>query len=217
MGRDTGPINKISRRLSTMDYSGTPKIQTFSILENEKEFLKGKKREYGPGMHGQKRKRRPSAYGKQLIEKQKLRHLYQIREKQLKNLFIKSSKKPGVTSLQILIALEKRLDNVVFRLGFTSTRRQARQLVNHGHVLVNDKKIDIPSYEISIQDVISLSKKAKNFAFIKESMEIKKVLPAYLERDDAAFSGKMIRDPERGELNENINEALIIEYYNRLL
>jgi len=205
MGRETGPINKVARRLS------------FSILETNKEFSKGKMRRYRPGMHGLKRTRRPSAYGKQLIEKQKLRHLYQISETQLKNLYTRMDKKPGVTSLQILIALEKRLDNAIFRLGFATTRRQARQLVNHGHVLVNGKKIDIPSYEININDEISLSDKAKKFAFVKEAIERDFEVVSYVTRDTEKFSGKFIRDPERDELTSEINEALIVEYYNRLL
>lgn len=205
MGRETGPINKVARRLS------------FSILETNKEFSKGKMRRYRPGMHGLKRTRRPSAYGKQLIEKQKLRHLYQISETQLKNLYTRMDKKTGVTSLQILIALEKRLDNAIFRLGFVTTRRQARQLVNHGHVLVNGKKIDIPSYEININDEISLSDKAKKFAFVKEAIERDFEVVSYVTRDTEKFSGKFIRDPERDELTSEINEALIVEYYNRLL
>ena len=144
MARYTGPNNKQSRRVG------------FSVLESGIEFAKGKKRAYGPGQHGADRKRKPSNYSIQLKEKQKARFMYQISEKQFKKLVMESGKMKGVHGENLLFLLESRLDNIVYRAGFASTRRGARQLVNHGHVTVNGKKVDIPSYRVKPGDVVAI-------------------------------------------------------------
>lgn len=199
MARYTGPTFKKSRRYG------------FSTLETGKEFAKGKQRQYAPGQHGQRRVKM-SDYGLHLHEKQKVRYTYGVNEKQFKSTFQKASKLKGVAGLNFLHALESRLDNVVYRLGFAETRRQARQLVNHNHFTLNGKKANIPSINVKIGDVIELKEKSQKNVQILSAMETKKVA-AWMSRD--GFKGKMERLPERSELNKDINEALIVEYYNK--
>ena len=202
MSKYTGSKWKLSRRLG------------FSTLESGDEL---KKRAYGPGQHGQDRKRKPSEYGKQLIEKQKLRQMYGVSERQFRRLFLLAkAEKDTVTGLAFFRILESRLDNLVYRIGFARTRAGARQLVNHGHILVNGKKVDIPSYLCKVGDVITL-KEESPLKVVKESIEGKPNIPGYVSLDEAKFSGKFERLPERNELPADIAEAQIIEYYNRLL
>lgn len=200
MSRYTGPQWKISRRLG------------FSTLENGKEL---NKRAYAPGQHGQKRKKQ-TEYGLQLAEKQKVRHMYGVNEKQFHNTFKQAGKMSGITGHNFFCLLEQRLDNVVYRLGFASTRRAARQLVNHGHFLVNGIKTDIPSFRVKVGDVIEVKEKSRNLAVIKASLEARNHIVSFVEVDADKLSGKLARLPERSELNQEINEALIVEYYNRL-
>ena len=193
--------------------------------EGQKLFLKGSRcysdkcsisrRNYAPGQHGQKRAKL-SEYGTQLREKQKVKRIYGVLETQFRNLYERAEKMPGITGENLLSLLERRLDNVVYRLGFASTRRQARQLVNHGHFLVNGVKTDIPSYRVNIGDVIEVREKSLNLAVIKEALENKVATPAFVEVDTNKLTGKLTRLPERSELNSEINESLIVEYYNRL-
>ena len=185
----------------------------FSTLETGDEL---KKRPYGPGQHGQDRKRKPSEYGLQLLEKQKLRTLYGVSERQFRRLFLIAKKEPTVTGLAFFRILESRLDNLVFRMGFARTRAGARQLVNHGHILVNGKKVDIPSYLCQVGDVISI-KESSPLKVVKESLESKPASVGYVKVDDAKFQGTFLRLPERNELSQDIKEAQIIEYYNRKL
>ena len=199
MSRYTGPQWKISRRLG------------FSTLENGKEL---NRRPYAPGQHGQKRKK-PTEYGLQLAEKQKVRHMYGVNEKQLHNTFKRAGKMSGIHGYNFFCLLEQRLDNVVYRLGFAPTRRAARQLVNHGHFLVNGVKTDIPSYTVKVGDVVEVKEKSKNLAIIKASLENRVHTPAFVEVDETKMSGKFTRLPERSELNQEVNESLIVEYYNR--
>lgn len=201
MSRYTGSTWKQSRRLG------------FSVSETGDEL---KKRPYGPGQHGQDRKRKPSEFGTQLIEKQKLRELYGVSERQFRRLFILAKKEETVTGLAFFRILESRLDNLVYRMGFARTRAAARQLVNHGHVTVNGKKVDIPSYLCKVNDVIGF-KEESPLKVVKESLEGKPAVPAYVTVDSEKFTGVFARLPERNELALNINEAQIIEYYNRLL
>ncbi len=200
MARYTGPQWKKSRRLG------------FSTLETGKELAK---RPYAPGQHGQKRKK-PTEYGLQLAEKQKVRHMYGVNEKQFRNTFFRASKMEGITGYNFFCLLESRLDNVVYRLGFATTRRQARQLVNHGHILLNGVKTDIASCQVKVGDVVEVKEKSKNLAIIKASLENRVHTPAFVEVDETKMSGKFTRLPERSELNQEINESLIVEYYNRL-
>lgn len=199
--RDRSSTWKKSRRLE------------FSILENGKEF---KKRKYGPGQHGNDRKKKPSEYGKQLIEKQKLRHMYGVSEKQFRRLFKIAKKSKDVTGLAFMHILESRLDNVVYRLGFARTRKGARQIVSHNHILLNGQRANIPSMLVKIDDVVSV-KPGHELKVIKESLEANKNSCAWVEVDVDKLSGKLIRFPERNELPKDINEAQIVEYYNRLL
>ena len=201
MSRYTKSTWKQSRRLN------------FSISETGDEL---KKRAYGPGQHGQDRKRKPSEYGQQLVEKQKLRELYGVSERQFRRLFILAKKETTVTGLAFFRILESRLDNLVYRMGFARTRPGARQLVNHGHITVNGKRVDIASYLCKVGDVIGFVE-ASPLKVVKESLEGKPLIPAYVTVDVENFKGTFSRLPERNELSMNINEAQIIEYYNRLL
>jgi len=185
----------------------------FSTLETGDEL---KKRPYGPGQHGQDRKRKPSEYGIQLLEKQKLRELYGVSERQFRRLFLIAKKEPTVTGLAFFRILESRLDNLVYRMGFSRTRAGARQLVNHGHVLVNGKKVDIPSYLCKVGDVISM-KEESPLKVVKEALESKPASVGYVQVNDTKFEGTYLREPERNELPQEINESQIIEYYNRKL
>ena len=253
MARYTGSVYKVSRRLG------------FSTLENGKELAK---RPYAPGAHGNDKRRKLSEYGEQLAEKQKIRMMYGLNEKQFHKLFDRASKMEGPAGTNLLILLESRLDNLVYRLGlartrraarqvvnhghitvngvktdipsfegihginflrllesrldnlvfrtgFSNTRRGARQLVNHGHVTVNGKKVNIPSYRCKPGDVISVKEQSLDHKAIKEAVEATLKTPAYVEFDKNKLSGKFVRIPDRSELNQEVNETLVVEYYNR--
>ena len=201
MARYTGPNNKKARRVS------------FSILENGKDIAK---RPYGPGQHGKDRKRKPSNYAIQLNEKQKARFMYGISEKQFKKLVNDSAKMKGVHGENLLILLESRLDNIVYRIGFATTRRGARQLVNHGHITVNGKKVDIPSYRVKPGDVIAIKENSSDHKGIEIALANKIKRPDFINYDEAKRVGTYVRYPERSELNAEINEALIVEFYSRV-
>ena len=200
MARYTGPVYKKSRRLG------------FSILENGKELAK---RPYAPGAHGNDKRRKSSEYGIQLAEKQKIRLMYGLNEKQFHKLFDKASKMTGKAGFNLLCLLESRLDNMVYRLGLAKTRRAARQVVNHGHITVNGVKVNIPSYQVKVGDVIAVKENSLDHQAIKEAVETCTHRPAYVEFDQNKLSGKYLRLPDRSELNQDINETLIVEYYNR--
>lgn len=201
MARYTGPNNKKARRVS------------FSILENGKDIAK---RPYGPGQHGKDRKRKPSNYAIQLNEKQKARFMYGISEKQFKKLVNDSAKMKGVHGENLLILLESRLDNIVYRIGFATTRRGARQLVNHGHITVNGKKVDIPSYRVKPGDVIAIKESSSDHKGIEIALANKIKRPDFINYDEAKRVGTYVRYPERSELNAEINESLIVEFYSRV-
>ena len=204
MARYTGPNNKQSRRVG------------FSILESGVEFAKGKKRTYGPGQHGADRKRKPSNYSVQLTEKQKVRFMYQISEKQFKKLVDESGKMKGVHGENLLFLLESRLDNIAYRIGFASTRRGARRLVNHGHIAVNGKKVDIPSYRVKPGDVVSICENSKEHKGIEIALANVKTRVDYVNYDEKKKQATYVRYPQRSELNAEINESLIVEYYSRV-
>lgn len=185
-----------------------------SIREDGKEL---RKRGYQPGQHGNDRKKKQSEYGRQLTEKQKLRYIYGVNERQFRRLFALAMKSDEVTGLAFFQILESRLDNLVFRLGFARTRRGARQLVNHGHIEVNGKKVDIPSYLCNVNDVIAVREVSKGMKSIKESVESFDHTLGFVEVNKTKLEGRYLRKPERRELNKDINEAQIIEWYNRLL
>lgn len=200
--RYTGSEWKQSRRLG------------FSTLETNKEL---QKRPYGPGQHGANRKKKPSEYGKQLVEKQKLRQMYGVNERQFRRLFMIALKSKEVTGFAFMKLLESRLDNLVYRMGFARTRRGARQLVNHGHIEVNGKKVSIPSYLCQLGDVISVGETSKDMKVIKESLDSIATKVGWVEVDVEKLSGKYTREPERNELTQQITESQIVEYYNRKL
>lgn len=200
MARYTGAQYKKSRHLG------------FSTLENGKELAK---RPYAPGIHGQDRRRKLSEYGVQLQEKQKVRFMYGLNEKQFAKTFKRATKTAGITGENLLQLLETRLDNVVYRMGMATTRRAARQVVNHGHITVNGIKVDIPSYTVKPGDVIAVKEQSLDHPAIKAAVEATLNRPAYVEFDANKLTGKYLRYPDRSELNPDINEALIVEYYNR--
>jgi small subunit ribosomal protein S4 len=200
MARYTGPAYKKARRLN------------FSLLENGKELAR---RPYAPGAHGADRRKKLSEYGIQLQEKQKVRLMYGLTEKQFRKVFERASKMKGVAGENLLKLLESRLDNIVYRMGLAKTRRAARQVVNHGHILVNGKKVNIPSYQVKPGDTISVKENSLDHGAIKEALEATLNRPAYVEFDNKKMSGTYLRLPDRSELNQDINESLIVEYYNR--
>ncbi|WP_373436682.1 30S ribosomal protein S4 [Metamycoplasma equirhinis] len=199
MSRFTGSIFKKSRRYG------------ISLLENNKEFTKGKKRTTAPGQHGAK-KSKPSDYQLHMYEKQKVRYMYGINERQFKTLFTLASKKSGVTGVNLLQLVESRLDNLVFRAGWARTRAQARQFANHGHFLVDGHKANIPSMIIKLGSVIEMKQSLQNNVSVKEAIEVMSVAP-WLTKSD--FKVTFTRLPERNEFAKEINESLIVEYYNR--
>ena len=200
MSRYTGPSYKQARRTG------------FSLLENGKELAR---KPYGPGAHGQDRKRRPSTYSVQLREKQKVRFMYGLNERQFVKTYKEAGKLQGIHGENLLKLLESRLDNLVYRMGFASTRRAARQLVNHGHITVNGKKVDVPSYRCRPGDVITLKEQSIEHKAVKEALSKVMKRAEFVTFDDNKKIGTFVRLPERSELNQEINESLIVEYYNR--
>ncbi|QOR65855.1 30S ribosomal protein S4 [Cytobacillus suaedae] len=200
MARYTGPSWKLSRRLG-ISLSGTGKE-----LE---------KRPFAPGQHGPNQRKKLSEYGLQLQEKQKLRHMYGVNERQFRNLFSTAGKMTGIHGENFMILLESRLDNLVYRLGLARTRRQSRQLVNHGHIIVDGSRVDIPSYRVRPGQTISVREKSRNLDIVKEAIEVNNFVPDYLTFDADKLEGTYTRLPERSELPAEINEALIVEFYSR--
>ena len=209
MARYTGPKCRLCRR------------------EGEKLYLKGtrcftekcpfERKRYPPGVHGPDRRVKLSIYGMQLREKQKVKRIYGILEAQCRKYFEMARKTKENTGEVFLSLLERRLDNVVYQLGFASSRAQARQLVNHGHVLVNGRKVDIPSYLVREGDEITLKPKAKQFAFVNEALENRdpQAVPSWLQLDKENKKGKVLRLPTRADITHPINERLIIEFYSK--
>ncbi|MDR0690610.1 MAG: 30S ribosomal protein S4 [Streptococcaceae bacterium] len=203
MSRYTGPSWKRSRRLG------------ISLLGNGKELSR---RNYAPGQHGPNSRIKLSEYGLQLAEKQKLRHMYGVNERQFKNLFVASAKiKEGKHGANFMILLESRLDNVVYSLCLATTRRAARQLVNHGHITVNGKRMNIPSFRVEVGQVIAIREKSKSIKVIKEAVEAIMYRPSFVSFDAEKLEGSLTRLPARDEINPEINEALIVEFYNKQL
>lgn len=200
MARYTGPAYKQSRRVG------------FSTLENGKDLAK---KPYAPGIHGRDRKRKASEYSIQLTEKQKIRFMYGLNEKQFRKTFEKAQKMKGIAGENFLNLLECRLDNIVYRLGMARTRRSARQIVNHGHICVNGIKVNIPSYQVKPGDIITVKEQSLDHPAIKDALEASLTTPKYVEMDKAKLTGKLVRLPERSELSPEINESLVVEFYNR--
>ena len=201
MSRYTGSSYKQARRTG------------MSLLENGKELAR---RPYGPGQHGQDRKRKPSNYSDQLKEKQKVRFMYGLNERQFKKTFNEAGKMEGIHGENFLKLLESRLDNLVYRLGFAQTRRAARQLVNHGHITVNGKKVDIPSYRVKVGDVIGICENSKDHKGIEIALANVNKRVEFINYNDKKKEATYVRYPQRSELNGEINEALIVEFYSRV-
>lgn len=200
MSRYTGSVWKKSRRLG------------ISLTGTGKEL---DKRPYAPGQHGANTRRKISEYGLQLQEKQKLRYTYGLNERQFRTLFNKAGKMKGVHGENFMILLDSRLDNIVYRMGMARTRKQSRQLVNHGHILVDGKRVDIPSFNVKPGQTVGLLEKSKNLDIVKEAIEVNNFVPEYVTFDAEKMEGSFTRYPERSELPAEINEALIVEYYSR--
>ena len=202
MSRNTGSVWKKSRRLG------------FSVLETGEELTR---RNTIPGQHGNARRPKLTNYGIQLQEKQRIRHTYQLSEKQFYNTYLKASKKAGSAGENFLVMLESRLDNIVYRMGFARTRRASRQLVNHGHVLVDGKKVDIPSFQVKPGQVIEIRERAKNLSVINEALEAATATVDFVEVNKDDKKGTYVRYPKRIEIftAQEINELLVVEFYNR--
>jgi len=206
MARDTSPQCKQCRR------------------EGQKLFLKGQRcfsdkcgverRSYPPGEHGRGRMRH-SEYRQQLREKQKTRRYYGILEKQFRSYYAKASRQPGVTGENLLRLLESRLDNVLVRLGFAGSRRQARQLVRHGHWMVNGRRVNIPSYQLRPEDVISIKADSAATDTVRAATELTAAVPAWLQADHDSLTAKVLRAPERSEISAPVTEQLIVELYSK--
>ena len=199
MSRYTGPSWKISRRLG------------YSISETGKEL---QRRPYAPGQHGQRRSKL-SDYGTQLKEKQKVRFTYGVSEKQFHKTFVESKKLKGVHGENFLRLLESRLDNIVYRLGFANSRAQARQLVNHGHILVDGKKVDIPSYRLVPGQKVTLRDGSKSLVVVQNALQAMVIRKEFVSYDESTMVGTFVRYPERNEILPEIKEQLIVEFYNR--
>lgn len=201
MARYTGPTSKIARKF------GEPIFGPDKYLE---------KKNYPPGQHGLNRKRRKlSEYGMQLLEKQKVKYMYGLLERQFKNLFDKAQRKKGVTGEILLQLLELRLDNVVYRLGIAPTRRAARQLVTHKHITLNGKVVNIPSTTLKPGDIVAVRDKSRNLEVIQNSIKGSRPSVSWLEWDSNLMQGKVLHVPERSEIPENIKEHLIVELYSK--
>ena len=195
--------------------------------ENQKLFLKGdrcytdkcamERRPFAPGMHNQGRSKKLSEYGMQLNEKQKVKFIYGVLEKQFHAYYEKAERKQGITGEILLQELERRLDNVVFRMGFANTRREARQLVNHAHFTVNGKRVNIPSYQVKPGDVVAVSEKSRSTTKFKSLLEEngKKACPKWIEKANDSFEGKIVAMPARDDIDYDVAEHLIVELYSK--
>ena len=195
--------------------------------ENLKLFLKGdrcygdkcsfERRPYAPGQHGQRRGRKPSDYRVQLREKQKVKRIYGVLEKQFRGYYFRAERQKGITGTNLLIFLESRLDNIVYRMGFANSRNQARQMVRHNHFLVNNKKVNIPSYQVRPGDVVEAKEKSRKISHILEAMEtvVRRGIPGWIEVEKEKFRGTLKGFPNREDITMPIQEQLIIELYSK--
>ena len=200
MARYRGPKQKIARRFKEPIFGPSKALE---------------RKPHPPGQHGRGRRSKESEYAVQLKEKQKVKYTYGILERQFRNLFEKAARKKGVTGENLLKFLEARLDNSVFRFGFARTRRQARQLVNHGHVMVNGRVVDIPSAQLRSGDIVALRPKSRNLELVSDSMDRSRKVFPWLEVDRKLLQGKFLDYPHREDIPENIKEQLIVELYSK--
>ncbi|MEM9998661.1 MAG: 30S ribosomal protein S4 [Bacteroidota bacterium] len=200
MARYRGPKQKLARRFREPIFGPSKALE---------------RKPYPPGQHGQSRRRKESEYSVQLKEKQKAKYTYGLLERQFRNLFEKASRKKGITGENLLQFLEARLDNVVYRLGFARTRRQARQLVNHGHVMVNERVSNIPSHQLRPGDIVEIRPKSKNLSVIQDAAYSNRRSFPHLEVDRDRLTGKFLDYPQREDIPEQIREQLIVELYSK--
>ena len=202
MARYTGPRTRISRRF------GTPIFGPSKYLE---------RRNYGPGVHGPKSRRKVTDYALGLLEKQKLRYYYGLMERQFRNVYERALKRRGVTGETMLQILEMRLDNVVYHLGFANTRPAARQMVNHGHLKVNGRKVNVPSYALKVNDVVEVkdSNVARQMAARNLEMATSRAVPDWLSLNKDACKGTVVRIPTRDDIHPVANEQAVVEFYSR--
>jgi small subunit ribosomal protein S4 len=200
MARYRGPKQKIARRFKEPIFGPSKTLE---------------RKPYGPGQHGRSRRGKESEYAVQLKEKQKAKHTYGLLERQFRNVFDKASRRKGVTGENLLRFLEARLDNSVYRFGFARTRRQARQLVTHGHIMVNDHIVDIPSYRLRPGDIVLVRPKSRQLEAIQDSILRSRRSFPWLEVDRKALQGKFLDFPNREDIPENIREQLIVELYSK--
>ncbi len=208
MARYTGAVEKIERRLGvSLELKGERRLAGKSALD---------RRPYAPGQHGQRRTK-ISEYGLQLREKQKIKHYYGVLEKQFRRFFQEANRQEGSTGENLIKLLERRLDNVIYRMGFATTRRFARQLVTHGHILVNGKKVNIPSYLVKEGDRIEIKEKSKNNPQIKRALELtaQTGIAPWVDIDKDKMVGVFQRIPERSEINIPVEERLVVELYSK--
>jgi small subunit ribosomal protein S4 len=209
MARYTGPVCRLCRREGTKLFlKGTKCTSDRCPLE---------KRNFPPGQHGKDRKAKIVGYGLQLHEKQKAKRMYFTLESQFREYYEKASRSAGVTGELLIQQLERRLDNVTYRLGFAISRRQARQLLRHGHVTVNGRKVNIPSYQVNAGDVIAVRDNAKNLLIVEQASQYaaQNPLPSWLEANFENLSGRVLHLPKRADVNLPINEQLIVELYSK--
>jgi small subunit ribosomal protein S4 len=175
------------------------------------------KRNFAPGQHGRDRKSKLIGYGMQLREKQKVKRIYGLLENQFRNYFEKAERQKGVTGENLLIMLERRLDNAVYRLGFATSRAQSRQLVRHGHILINGRKVNIPSFQVSVGDAIALAEKSRKVTTVIQALDLigSRGVPTWLELDSPNFAGKVLTLPKRDDVNLPVQERLIVELYSK--
>jgi small subunit ribosomal protein S4 len=200
MARYRGPKQKIARRFREPIFGPSKALE---------------RKPYAPGQHGRNRRGKESEYSIQLKEKQKAKYTYGLLERQFRNLFEKAARKKGVTGDTLLKLLEARLDNTVYRLGFARTRRQARQLVNHGHIMVNDQVVNIPSYELRSGDIVTVRPRSRNLEIVRDSAQRNRRTFPWLEVDRRELQGKFLDMPNREDIPENIREQLIVELYSK--
>lgn len=201
MARRTGAKHKLCRQVGH-PLCGSPKCPAI-------------KRPYPPGQHGPTKRTKRSEYGIQLLEKQKLRYIYGVQEKQFRRYYDEAARRKGITGANLFELLETRLDNIVYRVGFARTLDGARQLVSHGHVTVDGNRVDIASFSVKPGQVIGLTEKGHEMSVVKESLDNRPILPPYLAFDENTLTATLTRKPERTEIPVDVNETLIVEFYSR--
>ncbi|MDX2128246.1 MAG: 30S ribosomal protein S4 [Chloroherpetonaceae bacterium] len=203
MARYLGSTAKVSRRLGV------------AITAKDEKYLE--RRPYPPGQHGQSRKSKISEYAVQLREKQKMKYIYGVLEKQFRNYYEKAASQRGVTGDNLVKMLERRLDNVIYRAGFAVSRRASRQLVSHGHLLINGKKVNIPSFQLKAGDVITFREKSKDLEAVRASLNkrIENTIAKWIAVDKAAAKATFLAIPDRADVNEPFNEQLVVELYSK--